>query len=820
MNDFFTFEAFMMSYHKVSIPMLQRDYVQGRTRDLKLSWNHENPIRKPELADNILAALNNDKVILLDFIYGITTLHESKSSFEPIDGQQRLTTLWLIHWFIYWKLGGEDLHKYMENFSYLTRWSTRDFIRQMVEKIETIVASDEQNDNALSTAIRSQVWFRYTWNKDASVLAMLNMLDYINWRVNSSYKNNIKNFKNKLKNIKFRVLKINDMGLDDTLYVKMNGRGKILTPFENFKADLLNYIKEREWKDLYNAYSDKLDNDWLDLFWSILENQDTAAADKNYFKFINRFLSCDYFVEAVNKKIATPDSLAGSFNEKSKDEYKIITGGEMYLNFSLYIGKIDFGPKHEIITDERLRRLENVLNGFCSKKTRIELYPWGTSGKELQQHMFTYTNDNMKRRCMEYALCRFICDKGTFCEEDNQDFNDWRRVIWNILTARNITGIKDAIESLLFIDGICPTSFNNFNKTLLEENKVVDKDGTLELEKIKAHLRNVSRDNNQDDNIGSLECNLNKAEKLLNDEWLDYKKSEITLRLDKQHISLYFIIKRAVNEAKGNMEDITLETIKKLNEEELREFSKKFIQIYGEMCIEIKKMYDSPKYAICKLLRRDILRPREEGCYLYVKNGFKEFDDSIFSDNNVKKSLWSICNDSNVNFNDKPWLKFLTYLCKGGDSIEDSADADITLGKCLKGHIRCRDRRLEISKSTQWTVGEKGWLTRDMWDAGQDWIMTKLRKRIDNTKFDLNRPNFLESITSTRIFKKGETAENYIVEIKWSGTQYSWYRRDHNEPIKEDDNLDDLDQILKKLIKEDMKEHIDRLNEFWLQQDS
>ena len=33
------------------------------------------------------------------------------------------------------------------------------------------------------------------------------------------------------------------LGLSDDLYIKMNARGKQLTDFENFKADLVGYIK-------------------------------------------------------------------------------------------------------------------------------------------------------------------------------------------------------------------------------------------------------------------------------------------------------------------------------------------------------------------------------------------------------------------------------------------------------------------------------------------------------------------------------------------------------------------------------------------------
>jgi hypothetical protein len=39
--------------------------------------------------------------IELDFIYGFSDVKtDNKTTFIPIDGQQRLTTLWLLYWFI------------------------------------------------------------------------------------------------------------------------------------------------------------------------------------------------------------------------------------------------------------------------------------------------------------------------------------------------------------------------------------------------------------------------------------------------------------------------------------------------------------------------------------------------------------------------------------------------------------------------------------------------------------------------------------------------------------------------------------------------
>jgi uncharacterized protein with ParB-like and HNH nuclease domain len=73
----------LLKNHKIEIPIIQRDYAQGR-KD------------KKEIRINFLTALHQsileDKNIKLDFIYGSIV----DDSFQPLDGQQRLTTLFLL----------------------------------------------------------------------------------------------------------------------------------------------------------------------------------------------------------------------------------------------------------------------------------------------------------------------------------------------------------------------------------------------------------------------------------------------------------------------------------------------------------------------------------------------------------------------------------------------------------------------------------------------------------------------------------------------------------------------------------------------------
>ena len=77
----------------IQIPIIQRDYAQGRGDD------EINEIRNNFL-ETILSNLLQEKTLHLDFVYGSIKPQTDKTVFVPLDGQQRLTTLFLLHWYL------------------------------------------------------------------------------------------------------------------------------------------------------------------------------------------------------------------------------------------------------------------------------------------------------------------------------------------------------------------------------------------------------------------------------------------------------------------------------------------------------------------------------------------------------------------------------------------------------------------------------------------------------------------------------------------------------------------------------------------------
>ncbi len=52
--------------------------------------------------------------------------------------------------------------------------------------------------------------------------------------------------------ISFNYVELENIGLTDDLYIKMNARGKLLSSFENFKASFLKKITDNRWENQTN----------------------------------------------------------------------------------------------------------------------------------------------------------------------------------------------------------------------------------------------------------------------------------------------------------------------------------------------------------------------------------------------------------------------------------------------------------------------------------------------------------------------------------------------------------------------------------------
>ena len=189
MNNIYSFYQ-LISKYQIEIPIIQRDYAQGRN-NVKAA-----DVRKSLVKKMIAAVDNNGKDLFFDFVYG----RVDDNKFIPFDGQQRLTTLFLFHKYIFEKCQSvsECSHtdkcickELLGRFSYATRQSSREFCEKLVEN--NVIPKDEEK---LSEHIKDQSWFYSDWEKDPTVMGMLTMLDEIHNQMRE--KENFKSIAEKL----------------------------------------------------------------------------------------------------------------------------------------------------------------------------------------------------------------------------------------------------------------------------------------------------------------------------------------------------------------------------------------------------------------------------------------------------------------------------------------------------------------------------------------------------------------------------------------------------------------------------------------------
>ncbi len=483
----------LLSDKKIVIPIIQRDYAQGREgREF---------LRERFLGQLFDALKDNATPLVLDFVYGSV----EGDTFYPLDGQQRLTTLWLLHWYLALRAGtlSEDKNV-LEKFSYETRISSRTFC----QKLCGITQSYQPQQHGIAAFVRNQTWFYSAYEQDPTIQSMLRMLNGTD--ISDSNKMDItdgieeyciqaelteEKAKELLKRLKgedapigFYLLNMEDkdMPLADDLYIKMNARGKVLTDFENFKVDLLKYkLSSREYLIPANDMSDEsfsllLDTRWTDLFWHYRSAE--CHIDEIYMSFFNRFF--------LNWHIAHSDKSADKVI--SSDLYKVLSAAEIgkgshyrYQSISIY---------EPALQAECIKALGKCLNRMC------DLYENAKDNKQKPQAMDAlfmpyweqpaeneesdqanktfsfiprYATDkgtntpapiSLKQQVVFHAVCVYL----TNCEKvETENLKDWMHFVWNMVENSYLDS-EQSVGAIRFFD----TGLNMLQK--IENNEAPD----------------------------------------------------------------------------------------------------------------------------------------------------------------------------------------------------------------------------------------------------------------------------------------------------------------------------------------------------------
>lgn len=471
---------------KIEIPMIQRDYAQGRIKEYKGNDAIINDTGSRFLR-SIFTALKHNAEMELEFIYGsveerpIPKSREKEYAYIPLDGQQRLTTLFLLYWY----LGMRELSIETEErkihlgllgkFTYLTRTSSRIFCESICdnEKMQNIVLGNKKP----SLLIENCPWYYKEYKKDPTVKAMLAMMDYIDMLYKTENTEGVE-FLSRLENLKFYAFPLNKYKLTEDLYIKMNARGKQLSGYENFKADLINWMKSKVNPDsshfeqevtyrgrkmkYYMAFAQKMDNEWTDIFWNAIKNTEEAGAslagkvvDGMFMRFFIRFFFNERILQLQNTTDLADEVIAN-------DEIVKYFYGENGNDVGITYNNNDFEDKYKAcLSFEVIRKIETFLDGIIDKLEIInrEFVPSWQRNSKSKDDSFYAEKISWQGRIVFHATLKYIINNHF----EETAFCDWIKMVWNFVVDPTIRNIKDNIGTLKLIDDLSAHSDNIIN---------------------------------------------------------------------------------------------------------------------------------------------------------------------------------------------------------------------------------------------------------------------------------------------------------------------------------------------------------------------
>ena len=447
------FNLFKEKGYQIEIPIIQRDYAQGRPSTFE--------VRNSFLDALYIYLEENKKNRDLDFIYGsLITTDDGETKFVPLDGQQRLTTLFLLHFYL--ALKDDMVHDFRDillnddksKFTYETRVSSREFCDALLINdidLNNLLAPDKDKKNDLSKTIKDQNWFYSSWENDPTIQAMLVMLDSIHYkfRFSSGYYERLVRKEGPV--ITFQFLNLQEFKLTDELYIKMNARGKPLTPFENFKAKFeqllrgpvfqkipdqyfLSFNGSDEQVSLQEYFSHKIDTDWANLFWNY-RNLEKHTFDDQVMNLIRTWSICHL----------------GEFSDSSGVKY-LLNKEHENVSFQKYT---DLKCFDESFVVSFINLLDLLKNGEEEIKSYLpDSYYFDENRVFKNLINASYNDAAYVDRLLFYAYTQFLIKW-----ESNDGLEAWMRIIKNLVgNTAPYNDEKEFVRSIIGIKKLLPNS--------------------------------------------------------------------------------------------------------------------------------------------------------------------------------------------------------------------------------------------------------------------------------------------------------------------------------------------------------------------------
>ncbi len=449
-----------ISLKEIIIPIIQRDYAQGRldpdinrVRDRFLTSLHDAITKEP---------------ITLDFVYGDI---DSDGVMTPLDGQQRLTTLFLLHWYAARKANVcEEDAAFLSKFGYETRYSARYFCKELTSFFPSF-------EGRLSDEIIDQAWFPLDWQKDPTISSMLVMLDAIDDKFKE-----VDDLWERLRNgaITFYFLPIRDMGLTDELYIKMNSRGKPLTRFEHFKAELERCIQAVD-KAATERVMRKIDRDWTDMLWRYRDSgsgvEEDLITDDEFLKYFHFICDVLCYQRGESPQVKSSDEFEMLAEYFTGDTSQVLHNVEImesyfdcWCNINGYESPTAFlgsfmAHAHEdgkIVVDSanKIDIFEDCLHSYADKSGRQRRFP-------------------LNRIVLLYAVTSYLRNREEITENDfirrlrciNNLIQNSEDEVSDRIDRNRIPAILRQVDSIMLSGIIDDTIENSFNVNQITEEK-------------------------------------------------------------------------------------------------------------------------------------------------------------------------------------------------------------------------------------------------------------------------------------------------------------------------------------------------------------
>lgn len=370
----------------IIVPRIQRSYVQGRDDNKGLEI-------RANFVPVLVSAAFGGKELALDFIYGIARDDGAgMRCLLPLDGQQRLTTLFLLAWLCgKWKT---DWH-----FTYESRRVPQLFVKSLVE--HPYGATDRP-----SAEIGNADWFLPIWKDNPTIAGMLRMLDSLRNAIGSRDRTEAD-----FGRITFLLHGIE--GSDETfdhIFRKMNSRGKELSPWENLKAMLDKHLPESLAKD----WRDNVDGAWAETIWKHIGG-DIAKLDSSMEKTVRMAYARFAGTKAQGDSLWEMESLlCGKSDDEGEEGFSFDTVQSFYSTAARYFNE-----------------LESTAACWTQDRTANALWNGSSDGADF----WTWLSSERDASVADQLRMAFLTESTK-----QFDANRRRRVLLNLLDAS--TGIK------------------------------------------------------------------------------------------------------------------------------------------------------------------------------------------------------------------------------------------------------------------------------------------------------------------------------------------------------------------------------------------